>query len=64
MTEHDTNMEELFEAARAVEHWYYERDGMWVELSEQERRQADEAVIALHDALAALGESGIVEDHT
>ncbi len=64
MSARDVNnpIENLLEAARAVEHWYYERDAMWVELAPADRQPADEAVIALHNALVALGESGAVED--
>lgn len=56
------SLEALLEAARAVERWYYGRDAMWVRLTATDRQHADEAVIALHDALAALDESGVIED--
>jgi hypothetical protein len=61
-TERDDPMRALLEAAREVERWYYERDVLWVDSSAEERQEADAAVIALHDALVALGEPEVAGD--
>lgn len=49
--------EDVIQAAREVDRWYYEQDAMWVELTPEEHQQADAAVIRLHDALEGLEEA-------
>lgn len=61
-TDRDARIKALLDAARQVEHWYYERDALWVKINRDELQEADAAVIALHNALVGLGESKVVED--
>lgn len=53
--------DELVAAAREVDRLFYEEDSMWVVVTKEERAQADDAVIALHDKLVAL-DASISED--
>lgn len=56
-------VEDVVEAARDVDRWYYEQDAMWMKLTPEERQEADAAVIRLHDALEGLEEgSGKADD--
>lgn len=44
-------------AARGVDVRFYDEDAMWIALTQDERKEADEAVIRLHEALVALDEA-------
>lgn len=58
----ESRTQALLEATRDVEHWYYERDAMWVTLRRDELEKADAAVLQLHNVLVDLGESGAIDD--